>query len=141
MTYDGLATTALVVHLLFLGYLALGGFVAWRWPRTLPAHVAVVLWGVGSVLVGYGCPLTAVESWARGRAGRAGLAEGGFIDHYLTGVVYPERWLVAAQATVGVLVLVSWIGLWRRRRATAGVHADANTDRATWRRPGSPGLR
>jgi Protein of Unknown function (DUF2784) len=114
MSFNALATTALVVHLLFLGYLALGGFLAWRWPRTVLLHVAVVLWGVGSVVVGYGCPLTAVESWARAHAGGDGLPTGGFIDHYLTGVIYPERWLVAAQVMVGVLVLVSWVGLWRR---------------------------
>ena len=126
MLYEGLATTALVVHLLFLGYLALGGFLAWRWPRTVLLHAAVVLWGVGSVVIGYACPLTAVESWARARAGRAGLAEGGFIDHYLTGVIYPERWLVVAQATVGVLVLVSWVGLWRRHPAAPEVDPDAD---------------
>ena len=115
MAYGWLATAALVVHLAFLGYLTLGGFVAWRWPRTIVVHVAVVLWGLGSVVVGYGCPLTDVERWARSRAGRGGLAEGGFIDHYLTGVVYPERLLVVAQAVVASLVLASWAGLWFRR--------------------------
>jgi hypothetical protein len=114
--YDWLATAALVAHLLFLAYLALGGFLAWRWPRTFFVHAAVVLWGVGSVVVGYGCPLTTLESWARVRAGDAGLGDGGFIDHYLTGVIYPERWLVLAQVVVAALVLVSWIGLGRRRR-------------------------
>lgn len=114
MPYAWLATTALVAHLLFLVYLAVGGFLAWRWPRTIWLHAAVVLWGAGSVLVGYGCPLTGLERWARERAGRARLSEGGFIDHYLTGVVYPERWLVAAQVAVGVLVAVSWLGLRRR---------------------------
>ena len=126
MSYEGLATTALVVHLLFLGYLALGGFLAWRWPRTVLLHVAVVLWGLGSVVVGYACPLTAVESWARARAGRDGLAEGGFIDHYLTGVIYPERLAVLAQATVGVLVLASWVGLWRRTSSATEVDPDAD---------------
>ncbi|HET6651810.1 MAG TPA: DUF2784 domain-containing protein [Nocardioides sp.] len=125
MTYDGLATSALVVHLLFLAYLALGGFLAWRWPRTIAVHVGVVLWGLGSVVVGYDCPLTGVESWARARAGRDVLAEGGFIDHYLTGVIYPERWLVAAQAALGVLVLVSWIGLWRRTSSAPRADPDA----------------
>ena len=116
MPYDWVATTALVLHLLFLGYLALGGFLAWRWPRSFLVHAAVVRGGLGSVVVGYGCPLTAVESWARVQAGGSGLRDGGFIAHYLTGVVYPERWLVLAQAVVAALVLVSWTGLWRRRR-------------------------
>ena len=70
-----------------------------------------------SVLVGYGCPLTQLEDWARRRAGQEGLVDGGFIDEYLTGVVYPERFLVVAQAMVGVLVAVSWWGWWRRRQA------------------------
>jgi hypothetical protein len=101
----------LVVHLAFLVYLALGGFLARRHPRTLALHVAVVAWGAGSVLLGYDCPLTGVERWARERAGRAPLAEGGFIDHYLTGVVYPERFLAAAQLLVAALVLLSWARL------------------------------
>jgi hypothetical protein len=52
-----------------------------------------------------------VERWARERAGRAPLAEGGFIEHYLTGVVYPEPVLGAAQLLVAALVLLSWARL------------------------------
>jgi hypothetical protein len=116
MVYGWLATAALVAHLVFLGYLTLGGFLAWRWPPTIAAHVVVVGWGFGSVVVGYGCPLTQVEDWARRRAGREGLPAGGFIDHYLTGVVYPERFLVLVQALAAALVMVSWAGLWWRSR-------------------------
>lgn len=128
MAYGWLATAALVAHFLFLAYLTVGGFLAWRWPRTIVLHVAVVLWGLGSVVVGYGCPLTDVERWARSRAGRGELAEGGFIDHYLTGVVYPERLLVAAQAVVASLVVASWVGLWFRHgrgQRAGGRHRDA----------------
>jgi hypothetical protein len=117
LPYDLLATAALVAHLAFLVYLAAGGFLAWRLPRTLPLHVAVVAWGLGSVVVGYACPLTAVEQWARARAGRSTLAEGGFIEHYLTGVVYPAEYLAVVQALVGLLVVVSWVGLAVRHRA------------------------
>jgi Protein of Unknown function (DUF2784) len=123
MLHAWLATAVLVLHAAFLGYLCLGGFLAWRWPRTIAAHVVVVAWGIGSVLVGYGCPLTALEDSARRRAGQAGLAPGGFIEEYLTGVVYPERYLLLAQCAVGVLVVTSWVGWWRRRvgRRTASV--------------------
>jgi len=116
MGYAWLATAALALHGLFLGFLAFGGFLAWRWPRAIVAHLAVVLWGAGSVVVGYGCPLTSVESWARQRAGQDVLSGGGFIDHYLTGVVYPDRYLATAQALVAVVVVVSWAGVWVRRR-------------------------
>jgi len=117
MPYDLVVMAALVAHFAFLVYLAVGGFLAWRHPRTLVLHVIVVAWGLGSVVVGYPCPLTAVEQWARDRAGHAPLSGGGFIEHYLTGVVYPERYLVAAQALAGLLVVMSWVGPSVRRRA------------------------
>lgn len=41
--------------------------------------------GLGSVVVGFECPLTHAENWARQRAGETGLPSSGFIDHYLTG--------------------------------------------------------
>ena len=124
MQYAWLATAVLMLHAAFLVYLAVGGFLAWRWPRTIVVHVAVVAWGVGSVLVGYGCPLTRLEDWARRGAGQEGLVAGGFIDQYLTGVVYPERFLVLAQAAVGLLVAVSWWGWWRRRQARRAPRRD-----------------
>jgi len=118
--YDLLVVAALVAHLAFLGYLALGGFLAWRHPHTLAPHVAVVAWGLGSVVIGYPCPLTAAEQWARERAGRPALPAGGFIQHYLSGVVYPERYLAVVQVLVGLLVVASWVGFVRsRRRRTA----------------------
>lgn len=115
MPYDLVVAAVLVAHLAFLLYLAVGGFLAWRHPRTLALHAVVVAWGLGSVVVGYPCPLTAVEQWARQRAGRAPLSGRGFIEHYLTGAVYPERFLVAAQLLVGLLVVVSWLRLAVRR--------------------------
>ena len=118
MGYAWLATGVLVVHVAFLVFLTVGGFLAWRWPRTIVAHVVVVAWGLGSVVVGYGCPLTRLEDWARRHAGQEGLSPDGFIDQYLTGVVYPEQSLLLAQGVVGVLVAISWAGWWRRHLAT-----------------------
>lgn len=115
MGFSTVAQGAVVVHFLFLVYLTLGGFVAWRWRRTIWAHLAVVAWGVSIVTVGQECPLTDLENWARRRAGGQDL-EGGFIATYLTGVVYPPEYLAQVRLLVGVLVLVSWIGWWYRRR-------------------------
>ncbi len=122
MFYSVLADAALLAHAAFLAYLVLGGFLAWRWPRTIWPHLGVVLWGLGSVVIGYDCPLTAVEDWARRGAGQSALSDGGFIDHYLTGVVYPEELLVAAQVCAFVVVVVSWLGLaWRSRQRRRSV--------------------
>ena len=116
MPYDLVVAATVTAHLLVLVYLAVGGFLAWRLPRTLLLHVGVVLWGIGSIVVRYPCPLTAVEQWARERAGREPLPPGGFIKHYLTGTLYPERYVVAVQVLVGLLVVVSWVGLARNRK-------------------------
>jgi hypothetical protein len=114
--YRVVGEIAMTVHFAFLAYVALGGFLAWRWPRAIWPHLAAVAWGLGTVLVGLPCPLTDVEDWARRRAGQAGLPRG-FIDQYLEGVVYPERYTGLLQVIVAVVVVVSWLGAWLRARA------------------------
>ena len=105
----------MLAHFGFLVFLTVGGFLAWRWPRVLVAHAAAAVWGALSVLAGVDCPLTAWEDALRRRGGEQGLPAG-FIDTYLTGVVYPREDLLAAQLLVAVLVAVSWLGLAFRRR-------------------------
>jgi len=118
LVYAALASVTMSAHFLFLVYLTLGGFLTWRWRRTLWAHLAVVGWGVVSITVGVTCPLTVLEDWARRRAGEPGLT-GGFIDHYLTGVLYPRRYVVLVQALVALCVAASWAGLYLRTRRTS----------------------
>lgn len=120
MGYRILADVAMVLHLAFLVYVVLGGFLAWRWPRTIWLHAAAAVWGFSTAVFGLPCPLTRVESWARRSAGEQGLPAEGFIDHYLTGVVYPQQALGLVQWLAGIVVVVSWIGfvvLRRRHRA------------------------
>lgn len=95
-------------HFVFLIYLPVGGFLALRWRRSIWLHLPAVLWGIASVAVGLGCPLTALERWARTRAGLAPLGGAGFIDHYITGVFYPEWAAGYVRVGVFVTVLVSW---------------------------------
>jgi uncharacterized protein DUF2784 len=117
MGYQLLAEVVMLLHFGFLVYVALGGFLAWRWPWLIVPHVAATVWGALNATVGVPCPLTAWEDAARRRAGELGLPRG-FIDTYLTGVVYPEEHLFTAQLLVATLVAVSWAGfLVRRRRA------------------------
>ena len=116
MGYRVLMTLVLALHFGFLAYLVIGGFLAWRWPRTVWLHLAAAAWGVVVVAARLVCPLTYAEHWARRRAGETGVGQG-FIDRYIEGVIYPERYAALAQALVAVLVLVSWVGLLHRLRA------------------------
>jgi hypothetical protein len=118
MGYQLFADLVMLVHFGFLAYVALGGFLAW-WRRWLIIpHIGAVIWGLLIVTVGIPCPLTDWEDEFRRRAGELGLPRG-FIDTYLTGVIYPEEHLLTARLVVALLVLISWIGfVVRLRRAT-----------------------
>lgn len=115
MVYRVLGDLVMAAHFGFLAFLAVGGFLAWWRPWLLYPHVLTAAWGLASATVGLTCPLTGWEDALRRRAGQDGLARG-FIDTYLTGVVYPAEHLLTAQLLVGVLVVASWVGLAVRRR-------------------------
>lgn len=120
MGYRLLTTVILLLHFGFLAYLVLGGFLTWRWPATFWTHLATASWGLTVVVARLTCPLTWAENWSRQRAGQ-GAPERGFIDRYLEGVIYPERYSDAVRALVVVVVAISWVGLLqRRRRARVG---------------------
>jgi hypothetical protein len=121
-----------VSHLVFVGYVVVGGFLAVRWRRTIGLHVPAVLWGVLIVLddpARLDCPLTWLERRTRASAGMAPLPPEGFIAHYLTGVVYPAAWTTAVEAAVLAAVVGSWVLYGRarlRRRGYGGGHAGAD---------------
>ncbi|MBJ8345427.1 DUF2784 domain-containing protein [Antrihabitans sp. YC2-6] len=110
MLYRLLADATVVVHLVFVGFVVVGGFLAWRWRALIFLHVPAVGWGFSAVLIGIECPLTDLENWARHHAGQAGLPSSGFIDHYLTGVIYPESALGLIRIAVATAVVTSWVG-------------------------------
>jgi len=119
--YVVLVAAVAAAHFAFLGYLVSGGFLALRWPRTIWLHVAVVAWAIGSAVLRFPCPLTWLERWARAHAGLGPLPPGGFMDYYLTGVVYPTGAPWVAPALAFGAVAASWIAFaaTRRRRGHA----------------------
>ncbi len=114
--YSAAVVATVGAHFAYLMYLPVGGFLAMRWPRTLALHVPVVAWGVAVVGWELPCPLTALESWARRRAGMNPLPATGFIDRYVSGVVYPAGRTSTAQASAFAAAAVSWALLAARRR-------------------------
>lgn len=103
------AGVTMVVHFAYLAFVVFGGFLAWRWPRAVAAHMLAVGWGVAIVAAGPNCPLTYIEDRLRRRAGEPGLPRG-FVDAYIEGVLYPERYSGQARMLAGVVILISWLG-------------------------------
>lgn len=115
--YQSVVGFVVVVHLAFIGYVVIGGFLALRWRRTIWLHIAAVIWGAAIAAKRADCPLTGLERWARARAGMAPLPPDGFIAHYLTGVIYPVGWVVGVQLVSFAVVALSWALYFRRRRS------------------------
>lgn len=119
MGYRLLADVVLLLHLVFVAFVATGAFLAWRWPRLLGWHLPMLAWGLYVGVSGTLCPLTPLENHLRRLAGQRGYA-GGFVEHYLVPPIYPPgltratQWVLAA-ALVAVNVL-GYAGLWRRRK-------------------------
>jgi hypothetical protein len=113
MGYRALADTILALHLGFVLFVALGGFLVARWPRLAYVHLPAVAWGVFIELAGGICPLTPLEQRLRLLGGEPGYA-GGFVDHYITAALYPAGLTRGTQIALGVLVLVLNVVLYRR---------------------------
>ncbi|MGO4614250.1 DUF2784 domain-containing protein [Nocardia sp. 2YAB30] len=121
MLYRLLADSTAAAHFAFVAYVVVGGFLAWRLPRTIWPHLVAAVWGFSTVVFGFDCPLTHLENWARDRAGQARLPSSGFIDYYITGVLYPEDALGLVRILAALLVAASWIGyVWALRQRPGG---------------------
>ncbi|NIP17163.1 MAG: DUF2784 family protein [Xanthomonadales bacterium] len=119
------ADALLILHLLFVVAVVLGGLPVLRWPRLAWIHLPVVAWGFTVELTGWICPLTPLEQRLRLAAGEGGY-QGGFIDHYLVPLLYPEGLTTATRMLYAALVLginlAIYRHLWRKRvaRRTGG---------------------
>ena len=101
----GLAADIIVlIHLGFIVFVALGGFVAIKWPKIALLHLPCALWGVLIAFGGWICPLTPLEMHFRQLAGIAAY-DGGFIDHYVMPIVYPAGLTRGMQIAFGVTIL------------------------------------
>lgn len=104
MIYRGLADLVLVVHLAFVAFVVLGGFLVLRYPRLAWIHIPAAIWGVLIEFAGWVCPLTPLENSFRARGGEAGYG-GGFIEHYLIAALYPAGLTREVQLVIGTIVL------------------------------------
>ncbi len=104
MLYQLLANAVVIIHVGFVAFVVLGGFLAWRWQRITWLHLPTALYGVTIEFVGWVCPLTPLENHFRSLAGQSGYT-GGFVEHYILPVLYPTDWTVSLRVILGALVL------------------------------------
>ena len=99
-----LADALVALHLAFIVFVVAGGLLALRHRGWAALHLPAVLWGAFAELTGTVCPLTPLENALRRRAGEAGYP-GGFVEHYLIPLIYPEALTSRTQVLLGLAVL------------------------------------
>jgi len=125
MTYRILADLVLIAHGLFVAFVMFGGLLALWKPRAAYWHLPALAWGSMVIGMGWICPLTPLEVSLRERAGQEGYA-GGFIEHYVLGLIYPEGITRTTQVLLAALLIVGNVvvyAIWARRRARGRVCA------------------
>ncbi len=119
MLFRLLADTLVVLHVAFVLFVVLGGFLALRWRRLAWLHVPAALWGALIEFMGWICPLTPLENHFRRLAGETGY-QGGFIEHYVIPALYPADYTLGLRIALGTLVVILNVvayGVYFRRRS------------------------
>lgn len=120
MIYRFLADLVLLVHLAFIVFVVLGGLLVVRRPRVAWLHIPAVIWGAYIEFFDGPCPLTPLEKQFRRLGGQAGY-EGGFIENYVTAIIYPDGLTRPVQIAFGVAVviinIIAYVFVARRARS------------------------
>jgi len=87
--YAVLATATLLLHALFILWVAAGALFTRGRPVLSWIHIGSLLWGIFIELMPGNCPLTTLENWLESQAGVQPY-QGGFLLHYLDALVYPN---------------------------------------------------
>jgi hypothetical protein len=121
MAYRAAADAILATHLAFVLFAVFGALLILRWPRLAWLHIPAVVWASFVEFNGTICPLTPLEVILRRQAGEAGYG-GGFIEHYVVSLLYPEGLARDTQTMLGAIVVVInaaiYIVAFMRRRAS-----------------------
>jgi hypothetical protein len=108
MAYRVLADLVMLTHFAFIALVVVGPLLAVRWRRLLWVQVPAAAYALAIVVVGFTCPLTPLENELRARAGQAGY-EGGFVDRYIEGVIYPGSLTRVAQLVAAVVMVLGYV--------------------------------
>ena len=115
------ADLIVLVHFAFIIFVVAGGLLALKWPKMAYLPIPAAVWGAWIGFANWICPLTPLENHLRRLTGEAGYA-GGFIEHYITRILYPAGLTAGMRVMLGVAavavnLLVYWIcfARWRSR--------------------------
>jgi uncharacterized membrane protein len=124
MLYRAAADAVLVLHLGFVLFALFGGLLVLRAPGFAWLHLPVLAWAALVEFTGRVCPLTPLEVALRRAAGETGYA-GGFVEHYIVALLYPEALTRDVQMALGAALVVLNVAIYcavifyaRRARAS-----------------------
>ncbi len=100
-----LADAVLLFHFAFVLFAVFGGIAVFFKRRIAWFHIPAVLWSSIVNLCSWICPLTPLENYFRSLAGDAGYG-GGFVQHYIESLVYPEGMPRNFELIAGISIIV-----------------------------------
>ena len=109
MVYRVLAGGVVVTHFAFIAFVVTGPYLARLWRPVVWLHLPALAWAAGIVAVGYECPLTALENHFRRLAGER-IYPGGFVDHYIENVIYPQRYTLLVLTLAAMVIAAGYAG-------------------------------
>lgn len=115
------ADCTVLLHLAFILFVVLGGLPVLKFRKLAFFHVPAAIWGVLAELGGLTCPLTPLENMFR-RYGESSGYSGGFVEHYITPVIYPSGLTRDTQIALGIGVIVVNLLLYGFMLVRLGLH-------------------
>lgn len=104
MLYQISADLVVIIHFLFILFACGGGFLVLRQRKWAYIHLPAALWGAAVEIGGWYCPLTPLENWLRHKGGRP-VYHNGFIEQYLTPLIYPAGLTRKTQLVLGFALI------------------------------------
>ncbi len=105
MLYKIAADIVVIIHFAFIVFVVTGGLWVFFWEKAVLLHLPAVMWGVFIEFTGGICPLTPLENHLRMAGGAQGFS-GGFIEKYITSLIYPDGLTQTIQVALGSAVII-----------------------------------
>jgi hypothetical protein len=121
MIYRSLADIVLILHFGLVLFMIFGGLLVLRWKWIILLHLPAMIWGVLIEFFQWLCPLTTLENRLKSLGGEQGY-EGGFIEHYVSAILYtnvtPQSQMMLGFLLILFNLFVYWYVFKRFRRLT-----------------------